>query len=442
MSSRIARFLLKRLWREAARDALDVAIADRWLKEEGQSDRAEVDEPRQVKIGHYYIEDDELRPERSSGRRLSLGAKLHGRSREEITRVLRREGIMLDPNARSVGEGVEEATPTDGASLPGTKEAARASAASVSTPPTPVKTSAKKARRRAKAPVSREAANGHEDPGLIADVVRSIRAAAAPPPVDEIATVLLLAEGIARAGLSENEVLAILKERQPVVSILASVTGFETRFQIMLKNGGILPRPVAIGLGHEMRGLHVSFVGTSENAIKLVVFPGRQFDSDEASRTEARVGQAAASGYPLLGIAETAERIPTALKLSASLDLECEPISSGLIARVLAEVLGPLPDELSLADLDADCGCLSLFDLPLAIRQGTSHSRAVEVLARLGAARRKASEEDDKDESGKAGSGSTSTWRSSRDRSVKGSGSEIIKPVSQEIGRASCRERV
>ena len=73
------------------------------------------------------------------------------------------------------------------------------------------------------------------------------------------------------------------------------------------------------------------------------------------------MGQAAASGYPLLGIAETAERIPTALRLSTSLDLECGPISSGLIARVLAEVLGPLPDELSLADLDADCGCLSLF---------------------------------------------------------------------------------
>ena len=90
--------------------------------EEGQSDRAEVDEPRQVKIGNYYIEDDELRPERSSGRRLSLGSKLHGRSREEITRVLKREGIMLNPNARSVGEGVEEATPTDGASLPGQRK--------------------------------------------------------------------------------------------------------------------------------------------------------------------------------------------------------------------------------------------------------------------------------------------------------------------------------
>ena len=76
--------------------------------------------------------------------------------------------------------------------------------------PLPVKTSAKKAGRRAKAPVSREAANGHErSPGSSAAVVRSIRAAAAPPPVDEIATVLLLAEGIARAGLSENEVLAI-----------------------------------------------------------------------------------------------------------------------------------------------------------------------------------------------------------------------------------------
>ncbi|MCG6114072.1 MAG: ATP-binding protein [Mesorhizobium sp.] len=405
MSSRIADFLLRRLRREAARDALDLAISNRWLVEEGEKGREDEDGPRQVKVGHYFIEDDELGPDRSSGRRLQFGSKLEGLSRTEITRLLKREGIRL-------GVNVEETRGEDHA-------AARGGAL-------------KAVRRRAKASPGPAAANDAADPALVADVVRAIRASAAPPPVDEIAVVLLLADGIARSGLSEDQVLAILGERQPVVSILCPVAGFESRFQIMLKNGGLLPKPVAIGSGPEMRGLHVSFVGTSEHATKLVLFPGRQFDLDDASRMDARVGQAAASGYPLLGIAEKAERMPTALRVSASLDLECGPISTDLIAHVMEEVLGPLPDDVSLDELHADCAYLSLFDLPLAIRTGISHARAVEVLARLGAARRKEHDEEDGSSRDKSGSGSGSGKSSYRDRRVQGTGSDIIRPVPAE----------
>lgn len=425
MRSRIANFLLKRLRREAARDALDFAISNRWLAEDGEEGRNDDDGPRQVKVGHYFIEDDELRPDRSSGRKLQFGSKLQGLPRAEIARFLKREGIALDVEA-------------GGESPAGTAEAAgkeaRRSADSVSTEvaSAPKKATTKAVRRRARSQHRHVSPEDAGRPALVADVVRAIRASAAPPPVDEIAMVLLLADGIARSGLSEGQVLGILGERQPVVSILCPVTGFEARFQIMLKNGGLLPSPVAIGSGPDMRGLHISFVGTAENAVKLVLFPGRQFDPDDAPRMDARVGQAAASGYPLLGIAEKPDRIPTALRLSASLDLECGPISTGLIARVMEEVLGPLPGDVSLHELDADCAFLSLFDLPLAIRTGISHARVVEVLARLGAARRKEHEEDDGSSREKSGSGSGSGNSSFRSRMVQGSGSNIIRPVRPE----------
>ncbi|NMG37873.1 AAA family ATPase [Chelativorans sp. ZYF759] len=405
MSSRIANFLLKRLRREAARDALDLAISKRWLAEEGEKDREDEDRPRQVRVGHYFVEDDELGPDRSSGRKLLFGAKLEGFGRAEIARFMKREGITLDIKA----ENEDLAAAKVGA--------------------------ATNAVRRTKASPGRDAAAHDADPRLVVDVVRAIRASAAPPPVDEIAVVLLLAEGIARSGLSHDQVLSILSERQPVVSILCPVRGFESRFNIMLKNGGLLPRPLAIGSGPEMRGLHVSF-GTAENATKLVLFPGRQFDADDPSRMDARVGQAAASGYPLLGVAEKAERIPTALRVSASLDLECGPISTDLIARVMQEVLGPLPRDVSLDQLEADCAYLSLFDLPLAIRSGISHARAVEVLVHLGAARRREHDEDDSSSRDKSGWGSGSSSGSGkspfRNQKVQGSGSDIIRPVSSD----------
>lgn len=405
MNGRIADFLLKRLRRQAARDALDLAISNRWLAEEGGEERDDEGGPRQVRVGHYFVEDDELRPERSSSRRLQLGSKLEGRSRAEIVRLLKREVITLDLEARSENQAAAQVG------------------------------AVKAVRKRGMASPDHGVALDNADPTLVADVVRAIRAAAPPPPVDEIAVVLLLAEGINRSGLSDDQVVAILAERQPVVSILCPVRGFETRFQIMLKNGGLLPRPVAIGSGAEMRGLHISFVGTSEHATKLVLFAGRQFDADDPSRMDARVGQAAASGYPLLGIAEKPERIPAALKVSASLDLECGPISIGLIARVTEEVLGPLPDDVLLDALAADCAYLSLFDLPLAIRPGVSHARVVEVLVRLGAARRKEHHEDNSSTREKNGSGSGSGSGSSsfRSRMVQGSGSDIIRPVSPEV---------
>lgn len=407
MSSRIADFLLKRLRREAARDALDLAISKHWLVEEGEKDREDEDGPRHVRVGHYFVEDDELGPERSSGRKLQLGSKLQGRSRAEIARLMKREGITLDAQAR----GEDQAAAKLGAAT-------------------------KAVKRRTNSSHDSAVASDDADPTLIADVVRAIRASAAPPPVDEMAVVLLLADGIKRSGLSEDQVLAILSERQPVISVLCKVRGFETRFQIMLKNGALLPKPVAIGSGPEMRGLHVSFVGTAENATKLVLFAGRQFDAEDPSRMDARVGQAAASGYPLLGVAEKSERIPTALKVSASLDLECGPISTDLIAKMMEEVLGPLPDDVSLDELDADCAHLSLFALPLAIRSGISHARAVEVLVHLGAARRKEHDDDDSSSREKSGwrSGSTSGPGkiSYRDSKVQGSGSDIIRPVSSD----------
>lgn len=262
-------------------------------------------------------------------------------------------------------------------------------------------------------------------------MVRAIRAAARRPPVDEIAVALLLADGIRRRGVSEEEVLAALASPRPIVSLLCSVGGFESRFTFMLRGGLILPGTTAIAPAQEIRGTHVPFIASAEKAREIILFAGRRFEKDEGERTDLQVGQAASMGYPIIAVAESEDRMPLPLRLAATLDLECGPLTAGLIGRVLQEVLGPLPENLPLDDLGADASVLTLFDLSLAIRAEAGHERALEVLVRLGSARRNEHGDGEKDGTGKARTGSSSST-SFRDRAVKGSGSEIIRPVPKE----------
>lgn len=401
MSGRFETFLLRRLRREAACDAIDHALGQGWLMEENAGEDTEPEDRQTRGIGQFFLQDDEKQPRVASRPRLVLGPKLDGLSREEIARLLARSGIVLDASCGDGGRSLGHS-----ASQAGAGAAARSSE------------------------LARPAKVVHA-----AEVARAVRAQAHPPAVEDIAVALLLSEGLLGCGAGEGEVLASLRSPRPIVTLLCPVAGFESRFVQMLRSGLIVPRPVATAAGYEIRGWQLSFTSDSENATRVIVFPGRRFDADDLKQLDYQLGQAAAMGYPILAVGETEDRIPAPLRLAASLDIECPRLSAGLIGKAMAEALGPLPENLRLGDLDADASLLKLADLSLAIRAGFTHQRALEVLVRLGQARRKAIEEDEGegDGSGKSGSGSSSSsWRSGRDRTVKGSGSDIIKPVPTE----------
>ena len=387
MSDRFENFLLNRLRREAARDAIDVALSRGWLADEDERE-TEADEGSSGRRGHFFGDDDDDDPRRSSVRMLKLGPKLEGLSGDEVARLLVRDSVDLDPQSSRAGQQVidESASPRGFSS------------------------------------------------SLLGQLLRAIRTAAAPPPVEEIAVALLLAQGLARSCVSEEEVLLVLRSPRPIVSLVCPVPGFERLFVKMLRAGLIVPSAIATGIGQDVRGQHLPFTGNTDNARKVIVFAGRRFESDDgAERADLQLGIAATLGYPLIAVAEKPERIPTPLRVAASLDLDCGHLTAELIGKVMTEALGPLPSGLPIDDLDADCALLTLADLSLAIREGVSHERAIEILERLGHARRIAAEEYDEEDSGKSGSGSSSSgWRSSRDKTVKGSGSEIIKPVRPE----------
>ncbi len=435
MSDCIETFLLARLRRESARDAIDLALARGWLME---TDAAQEPPPQRPQWRLGRDDDEEIYPVRSQARRLELGPKLAGLPREEIARLLARSGIALAPPL-AVATAPAAGAATPGAASAGAATAGGAAASGAAASPAPGKAApsgsgGRKVAGSTRGRRSRGAATSrrHSDRELVHDVVRAVHAAAEPPPVDAIAAALLLADGIRRCGASDDQVLAALAAPRPIVSLLCPVGGFESRFIRMLRAGLILPGSIAIAAGQDIRWGHVPFTGSTETARKVILFAGRRFDKDEAERSDQQVGQAASTGYPIITVAESEDRIPLSLRLAASLDLECRPLSAALVGRAMQEVLGPLPEDLPLDDLQADASMLTLFDLSLAIHAGTSHARAVEVLVRLGRARRREHEEGEREGTGKARSRSSSSSTSFRDRAVKGSGSEIVRPVPKQ----------
>ena len=104
MSDRFENFLLNRLRREAARDAIDVALAKGWLADEDEQE-TEPDAASSGRRGHFFDDDDNDDPRRSSVRRLKLGPKLEGLSGDEVARLLARDGIHLDPPRVAVQPG-------------------------------------------------------------------------------------------------------------------------------------------------------------------------------------------------------------------------------------------------------------------------------------------------------------------------------------------------
>lgn len=388
MTGRLERYLLARLRRAAARRAIDDAIALDLLAEvdEGEGKNSEP-EAGFASFG----DDDNDAGQGTQARRLRLGSRLTEAPASEVSRVLARHGIRADTDVTPSGEGKNG----DGWRPSGADKGGRPGKAA-----------------------------------SVADIVRAIRRSVAPPPVEEIAAALLLADGIAQSGLSEDEVLAALRQPGPMVSIVCPVEGSEKRFLSMLQDGLLAPHPFATANGHGIVGSIIPWRSVDPKPHRAIVFAGSSAKEGKSLNFAPQIGTAAASGFPVLAIAEADEDIVEAIRLGADLDLRCGSLTPRLIGRCLEEVLGSLPPNLDLTSLGRDCGLLSIHDLPVAIRPGSDPHRAITVLVRLGAMKRKQPRRDD--ETGSAWSGWSSKSPRDRNGSPAQSGSEIVKPATAE----------
>src|SRR5690606_1194818 len=72
-------------------------------------------------------------------------------------------------------------------------------------------------------------------------LIHLVRRQATPPSSVQVATLLMLADAVARSGHDLAEVLAILRRPKPIIAITGTVAGFEVAFVDLLKRGRVLP---------------------------------------------------------------------------------------------------------------------------------------------------------------------------------------------------------
>lgn len=271
---------------------------------------------------------------------------------------------------------------------------------------------------------------------LTATLLREVRKSASRPQAAEVATLMLVARAVAESGVPLAEVLRVLRTPLPIITLTAAVPGFEGTLLDLLARGLVLPGTVALASGYELSGRTARFNNRTAERWRVIMFPGIKYDPDEPDDAQKRVGQAALMEHPILGVAETGERLPQRLQCAAQLSLATGRLDATLIRAVIATVLGEEPEG-SLSD--ESCSLLTLSDLAIAVRPCVTPSHAIRVLGEIAATKRT----DNEAGQGKPGSTASRAGSPSRKPASKsgrgdpGSGSEIIHPVPLTSGDAS-----
>jgi hypothetical protein len=250
----------------------------------------------------------------------------------------------------------------------------------------------------------------------IAKLLRMVRHSAEALRPQDVATLLLVAQGLVRSRISLEEALRILSVPQPIVAVCCEVSGFEESFVDLLERGLVLPGKIALANGYDFsrkRGL--GFSATGEPQWEVFCFAGKQRPDDDWE-----IGDAALKGFPILGVAEKRDVLPKGLAAAAMLDLDCGGLSAEIVSGTLEAVLGGTPDE-SLHP--GDYPLLGLSDLAIAIRPGVSPSRAIVILREIIAAKSKT------DGDGEAEDETPPNKMWSGKKPAQNSGSEIIQPA-------------
>lgn len=378
LNDRLARHFVRRLRREAERNAVGEAVAAGFLREEYVDSGGRV-----LQVFHR----GEALPQTTSGK-------------QAAATLARRRRRLFEEVAHPVLGSGDVSVEKDEPELPPTTSAARI--------------------RRDHAPP--------ENTALATEIVRAVREAAEPPRPSEVACLLLVAQAVSNAEHAERKVLDMLRQRQPIIAIHCGTRNFETCFLNLLGRGLVLPGEVARcnGYGLERRN---GFYFPNIDAAKwqIVCFTGKDRNGKDDGWC---VGEAAQSVYPILAVSECEHRVPARLVAAAQLTLDCGDLNADIVKGTIEVVLGEPPSE----DIDGiDFTKLDLSDLSVAIRPGSTPSCAVATLRKLASTASVGPSDDGTGTSGgsrDSNGGSSGSSSSSRRVGDHGSGSEVVRPLS------------
>lgn len=224
----------------------------------------------------------------------------------------------------------------------------------------------------------------HKQNDLREKLLPLIRQLAAPLRAQDVATVLVVAQALARNGTRIDEVLAILRLEQPIISICCPIEGFERSFLDLLERGSAMPGKVTRSNGYDAYArLKVVQTASSGARWQFVCFGGKKYD---AENLHSNVSRAVEQNCPIVCVAESFDLMPSKLVTAAHLNLSCGPLNVEVICATIRTVLGEIAPE-SLSGID--CSKLELANIAIAVRPGNSPQRAAELLAQLASENRK-----------------------------------------------------
>jgi cell division protease FtsH len=386
MNARLKAHLLRRLRHDARLRAIESALELGLLANAGpeRSGSAKDNKPPKPLRRRKFVEEDDgfyfnaVADDDAADipQRLSLGARLRGRTRLEAARILRRLGLSLPVDDGGRGQTV-----------------------------------------------------------TVANVLEAIRRGAVPH-ADEVGVMLLLADAVARSGGSEDAWRGVLRRRDWRATFLSPVDGFQLRLTRMLKEGAF-GGPIGIFNGYALSADLTELPSRYERGRTLIVFRGDEDEKYGSIERDERAAFAARLAVPVLGIASSVEHLPARLCRSADLALETGPLTLAIIGDVLREVLGEGPSELATCLsghlTEAQAASLSIHDLAAAVRPGLAAQAVVATLQLLAGAEGGTGRTGAGGRTG--GADRSGAWRGGSSFDSKGrggrtisSGSEIIEP--------------
>jgi len=266
--------------------------------------------------------------------------------------------------------GVSRGSSNDAALAASTAATGAAASAASSGAEATSGTAVVKASRRRRQPLDRMA------------LLKLVRNQAMPPAATQVATLLLLADAVARSGHDLRQVLAILRRPKPIVAITGTVPGYEAAFLELLRCGFVLPGSSSFISGYDLRSIN-EHRRTEVTSRSLVLFRGKDLEEDRLAR---QVSLAVQNAYPILAVADDADRLPSVLLDAADLNLVCTPVTAELILQTMQVVLGNqagMAEPRRQASSLEGCELLAIADLGLAIRPGMSPARSITLLRSL-----------------------------------------------------------
>lgn len=267
-----------------------------------------------------------------------------------------------------------------------------------------------------------------------ASLLRAVRQSVEPLRAADVAAMLLVARSVTMSATPLGEILEALRPPAPIMTITGRVAGFEEVFLDLLERGLILPGKVATCNGNTLsRDYGFRFSHVPDAHWRVVVFAATNVEPEDRERMARKIAFVARSHYPILGVSEDESRLPGPLRQAARINLVCGQLDMGIIRETMRAVLGEAPED----SLPHDhASALTLADLALAIRPGTSAKRALAILDGLARMRLASAAEEENDsgvsnrkESGRKEFSSTTATKSKSGRGAPGSGSERIEPT-------------